>query len=106
MTDKIVVFSTCAAEEQGVRLAQVLVESHVAACVTVVPGARSIYRWQGAIESSTECLLIIKSSRQLFERLRVTLEKEHTYDVPEILAVPIVDGAPNYMSWLDQQLGA
>jgi len=106
MTDKIVVFSTCATEEEAGKLARMLVEARVAACVTIVPGARSIYRWQGAIESAQECLLIVKSSRPLFEQLRATLEKAHAYDVPEVLAVPVVEGAPNYMDWLEGQLGA
>ena len=86
-------------------MAQVLVEARVAACVTMVPGARSVYRWQGAIESAAECLLIIKSSRQLFEPLRAALEKAHTYEVPELLALPVVDGAPTYLHWLEGQLG-
>ena len=106
MTDKIVVLSTCATEEEGAKLARVLVDARVAACVTVVPGARSVYRWQGAVESAAECLLIIKSSRQLFEPLRLALERAHAYDVPEVLALPVVDGAPNYMNWLEGQLGA
>ena len=105
MTDKIVVLSTCATEEEAGKLAQVLVEARVAACVTMVPAARSVYRWQGAIESAAECLLIIKSSRQLFEPLRAALEKAHAYDVPELLALPVVDGAPAYMRWLEGQLG-
>lgn len=105
MTDKIVVFSTCATEAEAAKLARVLVEARVAACVTVVPGARSVYRWQGAVESAEECLLIIKSSRRLFEPLRAALEKAHTYEVPELLAVPVVEGAPNYVNWLEGQLG-
>jgi periplasmic divalent cation tolerance protein len=105
MTDKIVVFSTCATEEEAGKLARALVEARVAACVTIVPAARSVYRWQGAIEEAAECLLIIKSSRPLFDRLRTALEKAHAYDVPEVLAVPVVDAAPNYMNWLEGQLG-
>jgi periplasmic divalent cation tolerance protein len=105
MTDKIVVFSTCATEEEADKLARALVEARVAACVTIVPAARSIYRWQGAIEVAAECLLIIKSSRPLFDRLRTSLEKAHAYDVPEVLAMPVVDAAPNYMNWLEGQLG-
>jgi len=105
MTDKIVVLSTCATEEEAARLAQALVEARVAACVTIVAGARSVYRWKGAIESSSECLLIIKSSRQLFDSLRAALEKAHSYEVPELLALPVTDGAQNYMNWLEGQLG-
>ncbi|HLY19052.1 MAG TPA: divalent-cation tolerance protein CutA [Bryobacteraceae bacterium] len=98
-------FSTCASEAEAGRLAQVLVEARVAACVTILPGARSTYRWQGAIESAAECLLMIKSSRPLFDRLRAALEEAHAYEVPEVLAVPVVDGSPNYLNWLEGQLG-
>jgi periplasmic divalent cation tolerance protein len=104
MTDKIVVLSTCATEEDAARVANALVEAQVAACVTMVPGARSIYRWQGAIESASECVLIIKSSRLLFEKLRDVLERVHTYDVPELLALPVVAGTPEYLEWLEGAL--
>ncbi|MFN7995609.1 MAG: divalent-cation tolerance protein CutA [Bryobacteraceae bacterium] len=105
MTDKIVLLSTCASEEEAGKIAQALVESRVAACVTVIPGARSVYRWQGAVESATEWVLIIKSSRLLFGQLRATLEKLHSYEVPELVAMQIVEGAPNYMNWLEGQIG-
>ena len=65
-----------------------------------------MYRWQGAIESAAEYLLIIKSSRQLFEPLRAAIEKAHSYDIPELLALPVVEGAPNYLNWLEGQLGS
>lgn len=106
MTDKIVVLSTCATEEEAARLAHLLVEARLAACVTMVPAARSVYRWKGAVESAAECLLIIKSSRQLFESLRAALEKAHTYELPEVLALPVVDGSANYLNWIEGQLGA
>jgi periplasmic divalent cation tolerance protein len=106
MTDKIVVFSSCSTPEEAARLARRLIEERLAACVNVVPGARSFYRWKGAIEETNECLLVIKSSRDLFDRLRLELEKAHTYDVPEIVAVAVVDGAPNYLNWLDRELTA
>jgi periplasmic divalent cation tolerance protein len=105
MTDKIVVLSTCPTEEEAAKLARALVEARVAACVTMVPGARSVYRWQGAVESAAECLLIIKSSHRLFESLRTALEEAHTYDVPEVLAMPVVEGSVDYMNWLEGQLG-
>ena len=105
MTDKIVVLSTCATEEEADQLARVLVEARLAACVTMVPAARSVYRWQGALESATECLLIIKSSRPLFEPLRAALEKVHSYELPELLALPVVEGAANYLRWMEEQLG-
>jgi periplasmic divalent cation tolerance protein len=105
MTDKIVVLSTCANEDEGAKLARVLVEARVAACVTVAPGARSVYRWKGEIESTAECVLIIKTSRALFDALRQALEKAHAYELPEMLALPVVEGSANYMNWLEGQLG-
>jgi periplasmic divalent cation tolerance protein len=104
MTDKIVVLSTCAAEEDAERLARALVEGRLAACVNVVPGVRSFYRWKGQLDSGVECLLIIKTSRDLFPNLRAEMERMHPYEVPELLALPIVAGAENYLGWLDANL--
>jgi periplasmic divalent cation tolerance protein len=106
MTDKIVVFSTCANEAEADNLARMLVEARLAACVNVVPGVRSFYRWQGALEQSDECLLIIKSSRALFEDLRLRLAGAHSYELPETVAIPIVEGSPAYLRWIDQNLGS
>ena len=104
MTDKIVVLSTCASEEEAERLARQLVEARLAACVNIIPRMRSFYRWKGEVESAEECLLVIKSSRPLFDSLRIALEKVHTYEVPEAIAVQIVEGAANYMNWLAANL--
>jgi periplasmic divalent cation tolerance protein len=105
MTDKIVILSTCADEQEAERIARALVEARLAACVNVVPRVRSFYRWKGAVEDSAECLLIVKSSRALFAALRTALEKAHSYEVPELVALPIVDGAANYLNWLQENLG-
>jgi periplasmic divalent cation tolerance protein len=104
MTDKIVILSTCASEEEAEKLSRLLVEERLAACVNVVPRVRSYYRWKGSVESADEFLLIIKSSRELFEKVRLAFEKTHSYEVPEVLALPLVDGAENYMLWLDASL--
>jgi periplasmic divalent cation tolerance protein len=104
MTDNIVVLSTCPDEEDAARLARLLVEEKLAACVSVVPGVRSFYRWKGAVESAGECLLVIKSSRALFGELREAIEKAHSYEVPEVLALAVVDGAPNYLNWLGSSI--
>src|ERR1017187_3523852 len=104
MTDTIVVLSTCPGEEEAARLARLLVEEKLAACVSVVPGVRSFYRWKGAVESAGECLLVIKSSRAVFGALRKAIEKAHSYDVPEVLALAVVDGAPNYLNWLQSSI--
>jgi periplasmic divalent cation tolerance protein len=106
MTDKIVVFSTAASAEEAEKIARGLVEARLAACVNIVPSIRSFYRWQGKIEDSTELLLIIKSSRDRFDALRATLEKLHSYEVPEVIAMPVVVGARNYLNWMEGELGA
>jgi periplasmic divalent cation tolerance protein len=104
MTDKIVIFSTCASQEEAEKLACLLLDERLAACISVVPGMRSYYRWKGAIETADECLLVIKSTRGLFTALAAALEKAHSYDVPEALALPVVEGAANYLSWLESSL--
>ena len=104
MTDKIVVLTSCSGPEEAERISRRLIEERLAACVNILPGARSLYRWRGAIEDATECILMIKTSRTLFERLRTELEKVHSYEVPELVALAIVDGAPNYLNWMDEVL--
>ncbi len=104
MTDKIVVLSTCASAEEAERIARRLVEARVAACVNVVPGMRSFYYWKGSMEESSEYLLVIKSRRGLYERLQSELRKVHSYEVPEILALSVVDGEPAYLEWMDAEL--
>jgi periplasmic divalent cation tolerance protein len=104
MTDKILVISTCAAEADAERLARALLDARLAACVNVVPGVRSLYRWKGEIESELEFMLIIKTSRDLFPALRAEIEKLHPYEVPELLALPVLAGAEDYLSWLEANL--
>lgn len=104
MTDKIVVLSTSASAEEAEKIARSLVENKLAACVNVLAGVRSFYRWRGNIEDATEWLLVIKSSRERFDALRTALEKLHSYEVPEVVAVPIVDGSRSYLQWLEGEL--
>lgn len=104
MTDKIVVLSTCASAEEAEKLARSLVEQRLAACVNVMPHVRSYYHWKDAIESADECLLVIKSTRDRMEAIRASLEKEHSYEVPEVIALPVVDGSPDYLRWLETSL--
>ena len=106
MTDKIVVLSTCESEEEASRLARRLVELRLAACVSVIPGARSVYHWKGKVEEHAEFVLIVKSRRDLFASLRAELRKVHSYETPEVIALPVVDGDEGYLSWLDRELSA
>jgi len=104
VTDKIVVLSTASSEQEARQIARRLVEERLAACVNIVPRATSIYHWQGVVEEAAEWILVIKSSRSLFESLRGELERMHSYQVPEIVALPVVDGSDAYLKWLDREL--
>jgi len=104
MTDKIIVLSTCASAEEAERIARRLLEKRLAACVNLVAGARSLYRWQGAIEEAAECLLIIKSRQNLWEELRAEIQRLHSYEIPEVLLLAIEDGSPAYLNWLNEEL--
>jgi periplasmic divalent cation tolerance protein len=104
MTDKIVVLSTCASPEEAARIARGLVEKRLAACVNVLPGVRSVYRWKGVVEDEAEVLLVIKSSRALFNQLRIELERMHSYELPEAIAIPVVEGSEPYLAWMDREL--
>lgn len=99
----ILVLCTAPTEEAGATLGRGLVEAKLAACVNVVPGLRSIYAWEGAVQDEAEVQLLIKTRRACFEALSDWLAEHHPYDVPEILAVPIEAGSKPYLAWLDAQ---
>ena len=104
MTDKIVVLCTCSSSDEARRIAGKLIERRLAACVNFLPPVRSVYHWKGAVEESEEILMIIKSARPLFEQLRAAIARLHSYEVPEIVAFPIVDGSESYLAWMDSEL--
>lgn len=104
MTDKIVIHTTCGSAEEAESLASHLVERRLAACVAVTAGVVSHYIWQGKQERSEEWALAIKSRRDLFPAVQKELEKLHKYEVPEILAVPVVEGSAPYLAWMDGEL--
>ncbi|MDQ6704869.1 MAG: divalent-cation tolerance protein CutA [Acidobacteriota bacterium] len=106
MTGNIVVLNTCGSSEEAERIARRLVDERLAACVNVLAPTRSFYRWKGVVEDASEWLLVIKTSRDRFEALRAALEAAHSYELPEILAIPVVDGSPNYLNWLEGELDA
>jgi periplasmic divalent cation tolerance protein len=105
MTDKIVILCTCNSEEQATRIARELVERRLAACVQVTPGIRSFYHWKGKVEEDAEYLLLIKSNRELYERLEAELRRIHSYEVPEIVALPVVEASADYQAWMERELG-
>lgn len=100
MTDKVVVLVTCGNADEASRIARTLVDQRLAACVNISTPVRSIYRWQGKLADEQEVLLVVKTARPLFDRVRRAVEKLHSYQVPEVVCLPIIDGAPNYLNWL------
>ena len=101
-SEPIVVYITSPGEEEATGLAHALVEAKLAACVNMISNVRSIYSWQGNIEDDRELLLIVKTQRHLFDRLAVKVREIHSYDLPEIIAVPIIAGSPDYLRWLKE----
>jgi len=99
-----VVLCTVPDRDTATRIARTLVSEHLAACVNIVPGITSVYRWAGAIEETGELLLIIKTSQAVFEALKSSIRDLHPYELPEIIAVPLEDGLPEYLDWITTSL--
>jgi periplasmic divalent cation tolerance protein len=104
VSDYVVAFSTVAKAEDAERIATALVEQSLAACVNVVPGLVSIYRWKGKVERDEERLLVIKTRRDRFEAVRAALVSLHPYEVPELVALPIEAGHAPYLAWIDESV--
>jgi periplasmic divalent cation tolerance protein len=101
MTDKVVVLVTCGSAKEARRIAKAVVEQRLAACVNILDArVHSIYRWKGRVESAEEFLLVMKTSRPRFAALQKKIGELHSYDVPEIIALPIVAGARRYLAWI------
>jgi periplasmic divalent cation tolerance protein len=96
-----IALSTCRSPEQAARLAQELVSRRLAACVNVVPSVRSFYWWDNRVQEDNEVLLVIKTRVELLPQLQAALHELHSYDVPEFIVLPIVDGSPAYLDWID-----
>lgn len=99
-TDAIVVLTTVASDEEGVRLVRALLDRRLIACGTLVPGARSLYRWQGKVADEREVVLILKTRSARLETLQAAFGELHPYKVPELLALPVSAGLPKYLDWI------
>jgi len=102
----LVVLSTCPNEEVAGSLAEALVKQNLAACVNIIAGVKSVYKWEGKLENSSEVLLLIKTRREVYCQLETTVKELHPYELPEIIAVPIDQGLPQYLGWIDQEVGS
>jgi len=102
LAETIVVFVTCGSEEEALKIARSLLEEHLVACVNIISPVRSLYRWEGKIWDEREWLLVIKTQKKRFEDLEKKVKSLHSYSVPEIIALPIVEGASSYLNWLKE----
>ncbi|MBI4849819.1 MAG: divalent-cation tolerance protein CutA [Nitrospirae bacterium] len=97
---EIVVLVTVPNEDMAATIAKALVEARLAACANLIKGIRSIYTWQGKVEDEQEVLMIIKTQMKLFDGLKAKVKEIHSYEVPEIIALPIAAGSEDYLNWL------
>jgi len=104
MSEQIIVLMTAASQEEADLIAKTLVAEMLAACVNVVPGITSVYRWQGEVQRDSEWLLIAKSRRDVLDALVLRVQALHSYDVPEVIALPLVGGSQAYLRWLDKEV--
>ena len=100
MTDAIMVMVTCRSSRDATELANTLLEEHLVACVNIAGRVRSLFFWEGALQRESESLLLMKTHKDLFDKLRERVEELHSYEVPEIIAVPLVYGNEDYINWI------
>jgi len=98
------VFCTFPNRESACQTGTVLLESQVVACVSIVPGVESIYRWKGEIQRENEVLVMLKTTREKLDDLEAALQNLHPYDVPEIIALPLMAGAKSYLDWVRNEI--
>jgi periplasmic divalent cation tolerance protein len=100
LNELIVVLATASSTHEAETLARLVLEARLAACVNLVPGVESMYWWEGKLEHGREVLMVIKTQRALLEPLTAALKSAHSYSVPEVIALPIVGGNPDYLAWV------
>lgn len=106
MDNVMLVYSTTPDLDTAKKIAQALVGQKLAACVGMLPGLQSVYRWQGAVHEAAEVCLMIKTTQDQFAALSETLTTLHPYEVPELIAVSLADGLPSYLQWVKDETGA
>ncbi|HEX9912619.1 MAG TPA: divalent-cation tolerance protein CutA [candidate division Zixibacteria bacterium] len=103
MEDFIVILVTASSEEEAKKIAQSLVEKRLVACVNIIKDVQSVFRWKGKISDEKELLLIIKTRKKLYKNVEEEIKTLHAYEVPEIIALPIISGSKDYLYWVDSE---
>lgn len=101
----VLVLVTASSADEAQAIARMLVEERLAACVNIIPGLRSLFRWQRKIEAAGEVLLLVKSRGELLPSITERVKRLHSYTVPEVIALPILAGSPDYLAWIDESVG-
>ena len=104
MTDKLLILTTTGTDSEAKKIAQMLVERRLAACVNIVPKIQSFYRWEGKPESAEEYLLIVKTTRDNETEVQAAIRELHSYDLPECISIPIEGGSSEYLKWITDSL--
>ncbi|MDP2652983.1 MAG: divalent-cation tolerance protein CutA [Candidatus Omnitrophota bacterium] len=104
MKDHIVVLVTAKDAQEARKIGTALLEQKLAACVNIVPGVESLFWWQGKLDQAAEVMLVIKSRKDLFEKIVATVKALHSYEVPEVIALPVAAGHQDYLRWLDESV--
>ena len=100
MADEIIVFITTSSKEEAARIGTALVDEHIAACTNIVPEVSSLFFWEGKTQVAKEALMIVKSRQALLDRIISRVKELHSYTVPEVIALPVIGGSPEYLRWL------
>lgn len=103
MSGAILVYITCKDTEQAEKIAGAVVAARLAACANILPGMKSLYRWQGKIETAQECMLLLKTRSDLFDDCAALVRSLHSYETPCIVALPLVNGTPDFLDWIIAQ---
>ena len=104
MTDKLLILTTASNDSEARKIAQMLIERHLAACVNIIPRIQSVYRWEGKTESAEEYLLIVKTTRNKENEAQAAIRELHSYDLPECISITIEGGSSEYLKWITDSL--
>jgi periplasmic divalent cation tolerance protein len=104
MTDKVLVLTTAGSEEEARKIANILVERRLAACVNIVPRIQSVYRWEGKVETGEEFLLIIKTTKTRSADVQAAIRELHSYDLPECIVTSVEGGSAEYLKWIEESV--
>lgn len=100
----IIVFVTVPGLREGSRISKAILTSRLAACVNVIPGVQSIYKWKGKIVQEKEAMLVLKTTRLRYRKLEQKIKELHPYEVPEVIAIPLICGSPQYVEWVTREV--